>query len=99
MIYNLRKHSPKVGKLHLMDKPVIATRHSIKVEVTEGQIYSWCSCGLSQNQPFCDGSHRGTSFKPIKYTAERTGLIGFCGCKYSKKGAICDGAHRDLPEE
>lgn len=81
-----------------MDKPVIATRHSIKVEVTEGQSYMWCSCGLSQNQPFCDGAHRGTNFKPVKYTAERTGLVGFCGCKYSKKGAICDGAHRDLPE-
>ena len=82
-----------------MDKPVIATRHSIKVEVVEGQDYFWCSCGLSQNQPFCDGSHKGTGFSSVKYTADRTGLVGFCGCKYSKKGAICDGAHRDLPAE
>lgn len=80
-----------------MDKPVIATRHSIKIEVTEGQDYFWCSCGLSKNQPFCDSSHKGTDFKPVKYTADRTGLVGFCGCKYSKKGAVCDGAHRELP--
>ena len=30
--------------------------------------YYWCSCGKSNNQPFCDGSHKGTDFTPVKFT-------------------------------
>lgn len=78
--------------------PHIADRKSAKIEVTAGQKYLWCSCGLSQTQPFCDGSHRGTDFKPIIYTAERDGIVGFCLCKHSKKenGVLCDGSHKFL---
>ena len=25
---------------------------------------AFCTCGISNNQPFCDGSHKGTNFKP-----------------------------------
>ena len=32
----------------------------------ESGIYWWCACGRSKNQPFCDGSHKGTSFTPEK---------------------------------
>ena len=79
-----------------MEKPIIATPKSIKIDVTAGQSYWWCSCGASKNQPFCDGSHKGTSFAPVEFIAETDGLVGFCGCKHSKKGALCDGSHRDL---
>jgi CDGSH-type Zn-finger protein len=78
------------------DKPVIFSTHSIKVEVKEGEKYFWCSCGRSATQPFCDGSHAGTTFSPIEYNAEKTGVVGFCGCKLSSKGPICDGAHKKL---
>ncbi len=30
--------------------------------------YLWCTCGMSKNQPFCDGSHSKTEFKPLKFT-------------------------------
>lgn len=76
--------------------PVIATTHSIKVNVEKGKSYSWCACGLSKTQPFCDGSHVSTSFSPIIYTADEDKLVGFCGCKMSEKGAVCDGAHKKL---
>jgi CDGSH-type Zn-finger protein len=26
--------------------------------------YWWCACGLSQHQPFCDGSHKGLAVSP-----------------------------------
>ena len=26
--------------------------------VEAGKDYWWCACGLSKNQPFCDGSHK-----------------------------------------
>ncbi len=81
--------------------PRIAGYKSAKIEVTAGKEYFWCSCGLSQNQPFCDGSHNGTGFSPISYKAETDGIVGFCLCKQSQKagGVICDGAHKQLQQE
>ena len=32
-------------------------KNPYKVKVEKGKTYSWCACGLSQKQPFCDGSH------------------------------------------
>jgi CDGSH-type Zn-finger protein len=79
-----------------MKLPKVASERSIKIEVEQGKTYKWCACGLSQSQPFCDGSHAGTNFKPVLYTADESKLVGFCGCKQSKLGAICDGAHKVL---
>ena len=78
------------------DAPIIAQKSPFPVEVTEGKSYFWCSCGRSQNQPFCDGSHKGTSFAPQKWTAEKDGRAFFCGCKSSAKAPLCDGAHSRL---
>ena len=47
------------------EKPDCPKREPIKVLLEEGKTYWWCSCGKSSNQPFCDGSHLGTSFAPI----------------------------------
>lgn len=76
--------------------PKIAAKHSMKVNVEKDKIYSWCSCGMSQNQPFCDGSHKGSGFAPVMYKAEEDKLVGFCGCKMSELAPICDGAHKKL---
>lgn len=45
-------------------KVLCAERSSIAIAVEEGKDYWWCSCGRSKNQPFCDGSHSGTEFRP-----------------------------------
>lgn len=66
------------------------------VEVEEGQSYFWCSCGKSTNQPFCDSSHKDTDFKPVKYTAEKSGKVFFCGCKATANQPTCDGSHKSL---
>ena len=81
------------------DLPKIAGLKSAKIEVIAGKDYWWCSCGLSKNQPFCDGSHSNTGFSPILYKPETDGIVGFCLCKQSQKekGVICDGAHKKLP--
>jgi len=79
-----------------MDKPVVAQEFPYGVEVTEGQKYAWCACGLSKTQPFCDGAHKGTKFKPVVFTAEATKTVFLCGCKAAKKGPICDGTHNSL---
>ncbi|OIQ46080.1 MAG: glutamate synthase [Roseobacter sp. MedPE-SW] len=76
--------------------PVIAQKSPYGLEVTEGKSYFWCACGKSQKQPFCDGSHMGSDFAPVKYTAEKTGKVFFCGCKHSEKQPLCDGSHSGL---
>ena len=66
------------------------------MEVEEGKNYFWCACGKSSKQPFCDGSHKGTEFAPVKYSADKTGRVFFCGCKHSDKAPLCDGTHSGL---
>lgn len=80
----------------MTDLPRIAQKAPFPVDVTEGENYFWCACGLSTNQPFCDGSHKGTEFVPQKYTAEKSGKVFFCGCKASEKMPLCDGSHTKL---
>jgi CDGSH-type Zn-finger protein len=43
-----------------MTKPIRSSDSPFAVEV--GKNYSWCSCGKSEKQPFCDGSHRDYEF-------------------------------------
>lgn len=83
--------------------PIIASNKSFKVEVEAGKSYFWCSCGASNNQPFCDGAHKNFKdendqplMKPILYKATEDKIVSFCGCKISKKGALCDGSHKTL---
>ncbi len=79
-----------------MSDPVVASKTPFAVEVEEGKIYSWCSCGLSQTQPFCDGSHSTTEFKPINFKAEKSDTVYLCGCKHTKGQPFCDGSHSKL---
>ncbi len=74
----------------------IAQRAPYAVDVMEGKTYFWCACGHSANQPFCDGSHKVTSYTPVAYTADKTGKAFFCGCKHSVHQPLCDGTHKTV---
>ena len=76
--------------------PVVAQSTPYFVDVDEGRSYTWCACGRSASQPFCDGSHAGTGFEPVAYKAKTTGRVRFCGCKATKRKPICDGSHNAL---
>lgn len=65
----------------------------IEVSVETGKTYWWCVCGRSQSQPFCDGSHRGTSFTPLKYEATEAARKLFCVCKKTHNPPFCDCKH------
>ena len=76
-----------------MSEPVSPQTKPYAVEVEAEKTYHWCACGRSKNQPFCDGSHKGTAFNPVKYTAEASKKVFFCGCKATAKSPLCDGSH------
>lgn len=79
-----------------MSEPNIAAKFPVKVELEAGKTYAWCACGNSKNQPFCDGSHQGTDFKPKVFTAEETKTAFMCQCKHTKNPGMCDGTHKSL---
>ncbi len=80
----------------MTDVPKIAQKSPYPIAAEAGKTYFWCACGESKNQPFCDGSHKGTSFTPVKVTAEESKTLFFCGCKASAKAPFCDGSHSKL---
>ncbi|MDC1080900.1 sterol desaturase family protein [Flavobacteriaceae bacterium] len=77
-------------------KPNTSSLSSITFPLTKGENYLWCACGKSKKQPFCDGSHHGTKFKPQKFTVKRSGDVKLCNCKKSKRTPFCDDTHLDL---
>ena len=79
-----------------MDSPIIVQKAPYPVDVENGKTYYWCACGRSQQQPFCDGSHKNTSFTPVKYEASESKTVYFCGCKHTANQPLCDGTHNTL---
>lgn len=81
-----------------MSSPTIARRKPYLVKVEAGKTYLWCACGRSKNQPFCDSSHKGTEFRPVKWVADESGEKLFCACKHTKDQPFCDGTHNRLSD-
>ncbi|MDE3062749.1 MAG: CDGSH iron-sulfur domain-containing protein [Acidobacteriota bacterium] len=79
-----------------MADPVIAQKSPYAVQVEAGKSYHWCACGHSANQPFCDGSHKGTGMTPMKFEATETKTVYLCGCKHTGNQPFCDGHHSKL---
>ena len=77
------------------EKPVVASRMPAVIKLEAGD-YWWCSCGKSSKQPFCDGSHTGSSFTPQKVVIEEAKKVALCNCKHSSDRPFCDGVHSRL---
>lgn len=78
-----------------MEKPIIFDKKPVMMTLEKGSYY-WCACGRSSNQPFCDGSHRGTGITPVQFTMEEKKDVWLCLCKNSSNKPFCDGTHRTL---
>jgi CDGSH-type Zn-finger protein len=81
-----------------MPEPVVAQKKPYLVELKAGRDYLWCSCGRSAKQPYCDGSHAGTPFMPLRLAASKDEEVVLCGCKHTCTPPFCDGTHNKLSE-
>ncbi len=78
-----------------MDEARIAAKEPAVLTLEPGTYY-WCSCGRSQNQPFCDGSHEGTGFEPVAFEISESKQVALCQCKRTSTPPYCDGSHKNL---
>ncbi len=77
-----------------MELPKRAGNASISVALEAGKNYAWCTCGLSESQPLCDGKHKGTGMNPLVFTAEVSETKNLCSCKATNNAPFCDGSHK-----
>jgi CDGSH iron-sulfur domain-containing protein 3 len=78
-----------------MAEPKVFQKAPIVQEVKAGK-YWWCSCGLSDSQPFCSGAHKGTDFAPVEIEITEDKKVAWCACKHTGNKPFCDGKHKTL---
>ena len=82
-----------------MSNPIIADNKPVKVTLSKGQEYHFCTCERSKSQPFCDDSHVGASFNPKVIVSEEDGDAYLCACKHSGNKPFCDGTHQKFSDD
>ena len=90
------------SELPLNSLPALTHRRPYKMELEPGKTYFYCTCGKSESQPWCDGSHRGTEWMPYKFTYEGDSKKKhICWCKLNKDESEyrCDGSHKKFDYE
>jgi CDGSH iron-sulfur domain-containing protein 3 len=78
-----------------MTEPIIYQKSPLVQQMPPGT-YWWCACGRSAQQPFCDGSHKGSGLAPKKVELTEAKAVAWCACKHSKLAPFCDGTHKQL---
>ncbi len=79
--------------------PRFAVCEPAAFEAEPGKMYSWCSCGLSEKESFCDNAHRkkdGLPYSSIKVIFDKAVIVWFCQCKRTKTPPFCDDTHKTL---
>lgn len=75
----------------------------VRVALSAGKTYGWCSCGHSNKQPLCDGSHKSLGpqtddaqpmFRSHKFQVDEDKEYSLCNCKQTGSRPFCDGTHK-----
>ena len=82
-----------------MSEPTIADNKPVKLGPGKDKKYYFCMCGLSSNQPFCDGSHKGSDFTPMAFQCDESKDYYLCQCKHSGNKPYCDGSHKQFDDD
>ena len=80
----------------MIDKPEIAAKKPVIIDIEKGNNYAWCSCGKSENQPWCNGYHKDSMFNPLIFSSDESKKGAICMCKHTKNPPYCDGSHLNL---
>ncbi len=95
--YRLTDESLKMNKKsEIMETSKVAGKTPVIVELKSGKAHAWCACGHSGNQPWCDGSHKGTGINPVVFKPEKDSKAAMCMCKQTGNHPYCDGTHSKL---
>ena len=79
--------------------PKVFKAEPTAISVEKGKTYAWCTCGLSEKNPLCDGAHKtieGMPFRSLKFTPEEDGEVWLCNCKQTQNPPYCDGSHKTI---
>lgn len=82
--------------LQTMNSPKIAGKSPKQEELVKDKNYAWCTCGISEKQPWCDASHKGTGYKAKVFKVDEAKTAYMCMCKQTKNPPFCDGSHNSL---
>lgn len=70
----------------------------IAISLDAGTYYR-CTCGQSDNLPFCDGHHQLGENAPIVFTLEQRKKVYICSCGKTDTPPFCDGRCGFTPPE
>ncbi|KAF7268069.1 uncharacterized protein LOC143193748 [Rhynchophorus ferrugineus] len=77
---------------------IVYEKRPFRITLEAGKKYSWCLCGRSHKQPFCDGTHKMQQLnivqKPVRFVVEETKDYWLCNCKQTSSRPFCDGTHK-----
>ena len=76
------------------DRPIRQRMPYVRLEAAGN--FAWCRCGRSAQHPFCDGSHRGSAYRPEIVDLEAPRRVAWCGCGRTQSAPFCDGTHATL---
>ena len=66
----------------------------ITCQLEGGKNYAWCTCGHSEDQPFCNGSHKAVNATPsMAFSVEEDKVAYLCTCKQTNNHPYGHGSH------